>query len=312
MISFKLFIARFKIWLKAGRASFLTATIVPVLLGTAISWREARRFNLLTFFMVLAGASFLHLGTNTCNDYFDHVTKNDWLNKTPTPFSGGSRVIQEGVITPKGILLFSLACFTIGSLIGLWLNNKIGTNVILYMGIIGVFLGFFYTAIPLKIGYRGFGEIIVGFCFGPLVVMGSYYAQATRLSWTALWASIPIGILVSLILFINEFQDYEADKSVNKNTFVVLLGKEKAVIIFNIFLWLTYVIIAFGAIFGGLPWITLITFLTIPAAFKITQVSSKNFDKVNELLPANAGTIGLHMMVGLVMSVSFLVKAFFE
>lgn len=311
MISFKSLIGRLKIWIKATRSPFLTATFMPVALGAAISWSEAGRFDILTFLMVLAGVSLLHLAANLCNDYFDHVTKNDWLNKNPTPFSGGSRVIQEGMISPKGILVASLVFFCAGSLVGLWLNHRMGTNVILFLGITGVFLGFFYTALPLKIGYRGIGEIIVGFCFGPLVVMGSYYAQAMGFSWTAFWASIPVGILVALILFINEFPDYEADKMVNKNTFVVLLGKEKAIILFNIFLWLVYIIIAVCAIFRSLPWISLITFLTIPLAFRIMKVSRKNFDKVDELLPANAGTIGLHIMVSFLMSVSFLLKAFF-
>ncbi|OGW70903.1 MAG: 1,4-dihydroxy-2-naphthoate octaprenyltransferase [Omnitrophica bacterium GWA2_41_15] len=307
MINFK----RLIIWIRATRAPFLTATFMPVLLGAAISWSEARRFDILTFLMVLLGASLLHLAANLCNDYFDHVTKNDWLNKNPTPFSGGSRVIQEGMIAPKRMLIASLACFAAGSLIGLWLNHRLGTNVILFLGVTGVFLGFFYTALPLKIGYRGLGEIIVGFCFGPLIVIGSYYAQAMRFSWTVFWASIPVGILVALILFINEFPDYKADKMVNKNTFVVLLGREKAVILFNIFLWLVYIIIALCAIFRSLPWISLITFLTIPAAFKIMGISKKNFDKVNELLPANAATIGLHIMVSFLMSASFLLKAFF-
>ncbi|OIO33650.1 MAG: 1,4-dihydroxy-2-naphthoate octaprenyltransferase [Candidatus Omnitrophica bacterium CG1_02_40_15] len=311
MISFKSLIGRLKIWIKVARLPFLTATFIPVFLGTAIGWSEAKRFDLVTFFMALVGASLLHLAVNLCNDYFDHVTRNDWLNKTPTPFSGGSRVIQEGMISPKGILAFSLACFTAGSLIGLWLNHRMGTNVILFLGITGVFLGFFYTALPLKIGYRGFGEMVVGFCFGPLVVMGSYYVQAMKFSWAAFWASVPIGILVGLILFINEFPDYEADRAVNKNTVVVLLGKEKAMILFNIFLWMVYIIIALCAIFRSLPWLSLITFLTIQAAFKIMGISKKNFDKVNELLPANAGTIGLHTMVGFLMSASFLLKAFF-
>ena len=142
MISFKLLIASLKIWIKATRLPFLTATLMPVLLGAAISWSESGRFNILTFFMVLLGVSLLHLAANTCNDYFDHVTKNDWLNKNPTPFSGGSRVIQEGMVSPKGILVFSIACFAAGSMIGLWLNYRMGTNVILFLGITGVFLGF--------------------------------------------------------------------------------------------------------------------------------------------------------------------------
>lgn len=307
MINFK----RLAIWIKAARLPFLTATIIPVILGTVIAWSETGRFSIVNFILAVTGISFLHTGTNLMNDYFDHRTGNDLSNKNYTPFNGGSRVIQDGLIRPKGILLFSLACFVIGSIIGLWINYSLKTNVVLFMGIIGVFLGIFYTALPLKIGYRGLGEIIVGFCFGPLVVTGAYYVQAMRFSWTAFWASIPVGILVALILFINEFPDYEADKTVHKNTFVVLFGKEKAIILFNILLWLVYFIIAVCTIFKALPWAILITFLTIPAAFRITKVSMKNFDKVNDLLPANAGMIKLHIMASFFMSISFLLKAFF-
>ncbi|MDP2921497.1 MAG: 1,4-dihydroxy-2-naphthoate octaprenyltransferase [Candidatus Omnitrophota bacterium] len=307
MINFK----RLAIWIKATRAPFLTATLVPVILGTVIAWSETGRFSIINFILVVTGISFLHTGTNLMNDYFDHRTGNDLSNKNYTPFNGGSRVIQDGLIRPKGILLFSLACFVIGSIIGLWINYTLKTNVVLFMGIIGVFLGIFYTAEPLKIGYLGIGEIIVGFCFGPLVALGAYYVQAIEFSWPAFCASIPVGILVALILFINEFPDYEADKMVNKNTFVVLLGKERAVMLFNIFLRLVYIIIAVCAIFKTLPWVILITFLTIPAAFRIMEVSRKNFDKISELLPANAGVIKVHIMVGFLMSASFLLKALF-
>ncbi|MFA4843240.1 MAG: 1,4-dihydroxy-2-naphthoate octaprenyltransferase, partial [Candidatus Omnitrophota bacterium] len=219
----------FKIWLKAARAPFLTATVVPVVLGAAVAWSEAGRFNLFNFLLTLIGIIFIHTATNLANDYFDHKTGNDWLNKTPTPFSGGSRVIPEKLISPRGVLIFSLSCFILGSLIGLWINYRLGTNVVLFMGIVGVFCGFFYTASPVRIGYTGFGELIVGLCFGPLVVMGSYYAQALSFSWAAFWASIPVGILIGLVLYINEFPDYDADKAVNKRTAVVTLGREKAV-----------------------------------------------------------------------------------
>jgi 1,4-dihydroxy-2-naphthoate octaprenyltransferase len=90
-----------KIWFKACRLPFLTATFVPVILGGTIAWYEVARFNWFNFILTLIGISCLHLGTNLTNDYFDHKTKNDELNLNPTPFSGGSRVIQEGLISPK-------------------------------------------------------------------------------------------------------------------------------------------------------------------------------------------------------------------
>ena len=109
------------------------------------------------------------------NDYFDHLSGCDEANPDPTPFSGGSRMIQNGLITPKRILYAALITFAIGGGIGLYLNYLSGKNVILIIGLIGLFLAFFYTANPFKIVYRTFGEIAVGIGFGPLIVMGSYF-----------------------------------------------------------------------------------------------------------------------------------------
>nr|MBU1328699.1 1,4-dihydroxy-2-naphthoate octaprenyltransferase [Candidatus Omnitrophota bacterium] len=304
MINFK----RLAIWIKATRAPFLTATLVPVILGTIIAWSETGRFNIVNFILVVTGISFLHTGTNLMNDYFDHRTGNDPLNKNHTPFNGGSRVIQDRLVKPKGIFLFSLACFIIGSIIGLWINYALKTNIVLFMGIIGVFLGIFYTAEPLKIGYLGSGELIVGFCFGPLVVLGAYYVQAMRFSWPAFCASIPVGILVGLILYINEFPDYEADEKTGKRTLVVLLGKEKAVRLYHLLIGLTYASILIFAVFRIIPLYTLAVLLTLPMAFKIINVSGRNYGGVRELLPANSLTIALHMLTGILLSGGFLLN----
>jgi len=301
MINFK----RLAIWIKATRAPFLTATIIPVILGTIIAWSETGRFSVVNFILVVTGISFLHTGTNLMNDYFDHRTGNDLLNKNYTPFNGGSRVIQDGSVKPEGIFLFSLACFVIGSVIGLWINYTLKTNVVLFMGIIGVFLGIFYTAEPLKIGYLGIGELIVGFCFGPLVVLGAYYVQAVEFSWPAFCASVPVGILVGLILYINEFPDHEADGKTGKRTLVVLLGKEKAVRLYHLLIGLVYASVLIFAVCRIIPLYTLAVLLTLPMAFKIVNVSGKNFNSVRELLPANSLTIALHMLTGILLSGGF-------
>src|SRR3989338_847528 len=113
---------RLKVWLKALRAPFFTATIVPVLLGAIIAWYDTGSFIWVKFWLTFAGALFMHAGTNLANDYFDHQSGCDEINATPTPFSGGSRVIQQGLIKAKNILFAALAFFIFGSLIGFYLN----------------------------------------------------------------------------------------------------------------------------------------------------------------------------------------------
>ncbi len=291
-----------KIWLKAIRAPFFTATIIPVTLGSIIAWYDTSNFAWARFWFTMIGVLFIHTGTNLANDYFDHTSGCDEANSTPTPFSGGSRVIQDGFIAPKKILYVSLALFIIGSAIGIYLNHLCEGNVILILGIIGVSLGFFYSVKSFHIGYGGLGELAVGIGFGPLIVLGSYYAQTEILPLRIFLISLPIGILIALVVFINEFPDYLADKSVGKRTLVVRLGKKKAMALYHVLLASVYLAIGLLVVFKFLPVMSLIIFLSLPLAMKAFIVSRENFDKIYELLPANASTIGLHLLIGLLLS----------
>ncbi|MDO8489633.1 MAG: 1,4-dihydroxy-2-naphthoate octaprenyltransferase [Candidatus Omnitrophota bacterium] len=305
MINSKFFPNRIAVWLKAMRLPFLTATIVPVIFGSVIAWHNTGEFIWMRFWLVILGASLIHIGTNLANDYFDHLSGADKANPNPTPFSGGSRVIQDGLILPKKILYASLSAFILGSLIGFYLNYLCGQNVILILGAIGIFLGFFYSARPFFIGYRSFGELAVGVGFGPLMVMGAYFVQARNLPFSVFLISIPVGILIALVVFINEFLDYVSDKSVEKNTLVVVLGRKRAITIYHILLLLTYLYVAFLVISRIMPLFCLIVFFSLPLVLKAFTVSRNNFERVYELLPANASTIGLHSIFGFLLCIAY-------
>ena len=297
--------ANIKIWLKATRVPFLTATLVPVILGSAAAWHDFGVFSWPLFFLALFGAIFVHLGVNLSNDYFDHISGNDEANKVPTPFSGGSRVIQEKLIPAGQILTAAILFFALGASIGLYLNYILPGNTIVILGSIGIFLGLFYTAPPLKIGYNGLGEIITGIGFGPLMVLGSYFVQAKVITLSSFFISIPVGILIALVLFINEFPDYEADKKTGKNTLVVLLGKKFSVKAYIAFLMLAYIIVAAGAVSGLMPHYALIVLFTLPLAYAAVKSLIRNYDKIEELLPANKATIALHLAFGLLLAAGY-------
>ena len=294
-----------KLWIRAIRAPFFTATIIPVLLGMAIAWAHTGQIFWMKLLLTLLGVVFAHAGTNLLNDYYDHKSKNDELNLHPTFFSGGSRVIQEGLISAKTVFRSGLLLFGLGGTIGIYLNRVSKGNVILILGLVGLLLGFFYSAGPIRIGYLGFGELAVGFGFGPLVVGGSYYVQAQRLSIEPFLASIPITILILLVLFINEFPDYEADSLANKRTWIVKLGKERAIKIYHILLFLVYFTIASGIIFRFLPFFGILAFISLPLTLRAIAISWKNYDKIEELLPANAITIRLHSIIGLLLTAGY-------
>ncbi len=294
-----------KKWIKAIRAPFFTASAIPVLVGSALAWNMTGKFSLSKFILVLVGVPLFNAGTNLANDYYDHKTGNDEINTKVTPFSGGSRVIQNRVIPPQHILIGSFLFFGLGSIIGLYLNAVTPGNLVLYLGIFGLLTGFFYTAAPILIGYRGIGEFVVGLNLGTLTIIGTYYVQAHSLSWSAFWISLPIGFLVAAILYINQFPDYEADKAVNKRHLVVILGKRKAVYGYYFLICATYLVIAGSVIFRIVTPFVLVSFLTLPVALGAIKTLKANYDKFTELIPAQAKTIKVHLLVGLLLSLGF-------
>jgi len=183
----------------------------------------------------------------------------------------------------------------------LLLDHILPGHTLLIIGIAGVFLAYFYSASPIRIGYTSLGEVSCGIGFGPVMVLGSYYVQVGRLAWEPIWASIPVGVLIALVLYINEFPDYEADKKSNKKTLVVLFGKMRAIRFYLAFLLLNYVFIIVGVAARIFPLTVLISLLTIPLALRAAKVARQNFDKILELLPANAATIALHLSFGLLL-----------
>ncbi|MBN1794361.1 MAG: 1,4-dihydroxy-2-naphthoate octaprenyltransferase [Candidatus Omnitrophica bacterium] len=293
-------------WLRTLRLPFLTATIIPVAVGTAVGWHESGRCDWLSFWLTLCGISFLHIGTNLVNDYFDHLSSNDWVNPSPTPFSGGSRTIQEGFVAGHAVLRASFFFFILGSLIGLYLNWRVPGNAVLLFGVIGVFCGYFYTADPLRIGYRGFGELLVGLCFGPLVVMGSYVVQTGHLGFIPFLASVPVSILIVLVLYINEFPDYEADKKTGKKTAVVCLGRERAIKLYHGLLGALYLYMIACVLFGLLPLTTAVTLLTAPLGIMAALISRRAYARTPELLPVNALTAALHFSFGALLTAGFI------
>ena len=298
--------ANLKTWAKALRMPFFTATLVPILLGSVLAWHQTQQFHWGLFFITLFAGIFLHAGTNLSNDYFDHKSGNDEANTTPTMFSGGSRVIQKNEIPANQILMAALLFFAAGLALGLYLNFLLPGNTILWIGIAGILLGFFYTAKPFRLGYNGLGELAVAIGFGPLTVMAAYFVQAQTFTLQSFLVSLPVGILIGLVLFINEFPDYEADKKVKKNTWVVLLGKQKAAKAYLLGVAAVYVIIALGILLNWFTGFALAVFATIPLAVKALQTLIAHFDRIEELLPANQTTIMLHLITGLLLTLSFL------
>jgi 1,4-dihydroxy-2-naphthoate octaprenyltransferase len=301
-------IERLGIWLRTLRAPFFQAVVIPTVLGSAIAWYRTGVFHWGYFVLALIGAMGVNGGTNLANDYFDHTSGADEMNREFTPFSGGSRTIQEGRVTPRSVLIGSFISFGIAALTGIYLTYARGPGV-LYIGLAGVVSGYFYTGAPFRLGYRGWGELLAGLNCGPLVVLGAYYVQTRTIGYEVLFASIPIGLLVAAILYINQFSDYEADKAAGKNHLIVILGPERAIAGYYALLATAYSFVIFGCVFRILPWAAMAALVAVPVAAWAAKAARENHKSLSgkKMTPAMAGTIATHLITGLALSGGFLV-----
>lgn len=291
-------------WLMALRAPFFTASIVPLVLGVAIVFYETSTIDLsLTILTLIAGVS-IQAGTNLANDYFDQSADN--INVNFSQFNGGSRMIQNDIIPPRTIFIASLVCNLLGIVTALFILLTTQGWLLLAFLMIAVTLGYFYTALPISLSYKSLGELAVFVGFGPLGVYSAYYIQQGHINSPLLGiSSIPIALLISMVLFLNEFQDRESDERAGKRTLVVVFGKERSVKIYAIGMIMSYLVLFAAVLTSLLPITLLLPLITFPLAFKAISVSTKNYNEITELLPANGMTILIHFSFGLLMSLGF-------
>ena len=287
-------------WMVIMRLPFLSATFVPIFAGAAVTSMLGQDVSWGWLLLTLLAGSLLHIGTNTSNDYFDHISGTDArnYNYSNKGLNGGSRSIQMGLISPKGILTVAIIAFTLSAVVGIPLIIKSGLSI-LWLGLIGFFSGLFYTAPPFKFSSRkGMGELLIGINFGPLMVVGSALVQTGQLLPEAFLAGIPIGFLIAAVVYMNEFPDYDSDKATGKNTLIVVFGPEKARAGYVALVASAFASIVILAFNGTVPMLSLIALLAVYFGFTATRTLYKYYN--NRLLqPANWGTIIMHSVTGI-------------
>jgi len=194
--------------------------------------------------------------------------------------------------------------------------------MLFWLGLVGVISAYFYVGPPLKLAYRGVGEIIVGLNFGPIMTLGSYYVQTGSWSLAALTepflASLPIGLLIAAVLWINEFPDVDADRAVGKKTLVLRLGYLRSVSVFITLLAASYLLVisySLLRVFESLQitsYTTLIVLLSLPLGIKAVRILRASYQDPHAIIPANAGTIMLHLSFGLLAIVGFVIGTIFS
>ncbi len=215
-------------WYQASRPAFFVATLVPLVLGTVLAARE-QPVSWTLFSVVIFSSFLVHLSTNLANDLFDHLAgADDGIS------IGGSRVIQQGRISPRQIAFALFLLYGLAALGGLCI--LLATQLWWLAGymLVAFCSSLFYTAPPLRLGYHGLGEVTVFLNMGPLMVTGAYAVQAGTVNWDVLLLSLPTGIMVAMILFFQSLPDMQTDRASGKRTIAVSLGRETSIKLFFI------------------------------------------------------------------------------
>ena len=291
--------------LRTTRAPFLTATIVPVLLGIAVA-ALGGTWSILRAVLTVIAASFVHLALNVTNDVFDTLSGADAANTTPTQFSGGSRVAHYGLVSVRGLAVLATALYAAGIGIGLYLAAITDFWPLFWLGAAGVAISIVYTAPPFRLVHRGVGEIAVGLGFGPIMVLGAYFVQAGRYSWEAGYVSIPVAIFIALVLYVNEIPDRKGDAAAGKRTLPVRWSKGAVIGGYVTAVTVAYAAIAAGAIVGIIPRPTILALATIPLAAKVARGLAEHYEQPYALMPTMGTNIQLHALSGLLLFLGYL------
>ena len=283
----------------ATRLPFLTASVVPVSLGLAAVAYD-RHFSLALALLTLTGAIAVHLGLNVANDIFDTLSGADEANVTPTKFSGGSRMLQYGFVSLRQMIALAAVFYTVAIIIGLVLVAISGLGL-LWLGLAGVLISYFYTAPPLRLVHRGLGEVCVALGFGPIMVLGTYFVQTGHYALRPLILSIPVAILVTMILYANEVPDRIGDARAGKRTLIVRMPPAAVIRGYVASVAIAYLVIVLGVAFRVLPWPTLAALLTIPIAYRVVQGLRAHYDSPYQLMSYLGKNVNLHLYTGLLL-----------
>jgi 1,4-dihydroxy-2-naphthoate octaprenyltransferase len=281
----------------AIRVPTLPAAVVPVLVGSATALADGK-FRPLAFVAALLASLLIQIGTNLANDYFDHQKGADTAERL-----GPTRVTQSGLIAPATVRSAMLLCFGLAALCGAYLIY-VGGWPILLIGLLSIASGILYTGGPFPLGYNGLGDLFTFIFFGVVAVIGTDYLHTGAFRWVALLASLPVAMLVTAIIVVNNLRDAPTDRKAGKRTLAVIFGEgfarvEYALLVLGAFLSLPVV-----WLWGGASPFSLLAWLSMPLALPLLDLVGKERGKA--LNAGLRGTARLHMVFGALLALGLL------
>jgi 1,4-dihydroxy-2-naphthoate octaprenyltransferase len=295
------------VYIRAARLPFLTGSLMPVAVVAALVYWGQGIFDLKLFLLTLCGVALLHSGGNLINDFYDSFGS-DPINRFATPFSGGSRVIQNGELSAETVLFMAYLCFGLGVLCGLALIY-LGRPYVMVLGLLGLAAAYLYSAAPVQLMSLGLGELTIFLAFGPVLSFGAYYVMAGALAPVGLAVSLPLAFLITAILWINEFPDLEADQTAAKRHLVVRLGIAQARYVYAALMIAPFLSLFVLLEVFKLPELIFATLVALPLAVSavrrawVTDPTDPGFVDIQAL------TIKTHFLTGAAMTLALLYAA---
>jgi len=285
----------------ATRPAFLSVTFVGCLLGFASAAWSGLEIDMVLVTATMLFALMSHAGANVINDYYDAISGCDAANdERQFPFTGGSRLIQNGVLSLSATGIFGYALLVSVIPAGLWLAAVSASGLVL-IGLSGIAVGWAYSAPPLKLQSRGLGEFAITAAW-LLVVIGSDYVQRHGFSFTPVAAGLGFALLVANVLYINQFPDIKADAATGKKTLVVRLGFDDARWGYAVITALAFAWPLLMVVLGHLPLLALVALLPVVASIAAARQLWPNAGNPSELAPALKLTIVAATMHGLLLA----------
>ncbi|RME90237.1 MAG: 1,4-dihydroxy-2-naphthoate polyprenyltransferase [Anaerolineae bacterium] len=283
---------RTEAWLMAARPKTLPAAASAVIVGVAAAIRDGV-FSPLPALAALLIALLLQIGANIANDLFDFYRGADTAERL-----GPTRVTQAGLLSPHQVRTGMWVTFGLAALLGVYLVWRIGWAAV-WIGVLAILAAVAYSGGPFPYGYYALGDLAVFIFFGPVAVAGTYLAQAGMVSPLAWWASLPMGLLITAILVVNNLRDIETDRAAGKRTLAVLLGPRGTRLEYLLCLLLAYLSPLVMGLSGVTSFGGLLTWFSLPLAYRQWRGLHNEGRALNVTL---AGTARLTLIYALLFS----------
>ncbi len=298
---------RLAVWFKAVRFHYVPPSFLPAVVCSLIAWSSGYSPDLTGFFLVVLGVTVNHFALNLLDDVCDFLHSVDrWTEGDRNPYTGGSGVLTEGLLTPKQVAVGAIICFSLTAGIGIYLTLTRGLPILAF-GVFGIFCSVFYTLPPIKFGYRGLGEAALLLNFGPVIGLGAYYVQARTLAVEPFLVSLVLGFMMWSMITINEIPDYDDDRDGGKWNLVARFGRRNAIYLYTAGLVFAYADLVATVFVGLAPPVTLVALATVPLAVRSVTILRENYREKVKMMPANLSMIKVHFFTGVSLAAAYLV-----